>query len=319
MSADGFASLTVAELKDLLRDRGVDFSQCVEKDELVALCRRGPGAGAGQDIEMSPTTVQPGVHHDIEQNTKQWFHMRRGEYNVRVGGSEIGVILGVSPWAKPYSLWEKIIAQTDGTWVNDEEDDPPPCVHGHDCEPLIAGMYRHYIIENNKSEAEQKLVMTDGGYYQHSDPELGELYGASPDRRILNPETGEVERLLEIKAPYGRMYTHVKPEYMAQIQYQMWCSGVERCDFLAVKLDHDLPEKTIPSKIRVFLARVYRSEEYIKWMIPRLYFFSRCLILRQCPQRDLYDSEATGLEMPPKPRVEEVLVENGAWKLQECA
>lgn len=331
----GFADLSVPELKDLLQQRGVDYSLCVEKNELISLCRRTapdtPDTSAAvvapapaptitnnntDNVEM---TLVEGVHHDIEQNTKQWFHIRRGDYNVRVGGSEIGVIVGVSPWAKPYSLWEKIIAQTDGTWINDEEENPPPCVHGNNCEPIIAGLYKYYIMEHSKNEAEQKLAMLDGGYYQHPDTEFGELYGASPDRRILDPEVGVTTRLVEIKAPFGRMYTHVKPEYMAQIQYQMWCSGIERCDFLAVKLDHDTPEKTIPSKIRVFLARVYRNEEYIQWMIPRLYLFSRYLILRQCPPRDLYESEATGLEIPPKVRVEEVHVDTGAWKLQECA
>jgi len=318
MSADRFANLSVDELKDLLQQRSVDFSNCTEKRELVELClRSSPGASASSDGDVTMVTA-PGVHHDIAQNTKQWFHMRRGDFGVRVGGSEIGVILGVSPYAKPYSLYEKIIAQEDGTWENDEEQ-PDPCLHGHDCEPLLAGMYKHYIMENSKDETEQKLAMMEGGYYQHPHEQLGELYGASPDRRIIDPAEGKPVRLLEIKAPYGRMYTHVKPEYMAQIQYQMLCSGIDRCDFLAIKLDHEMPEKTIPSKIRVFLARVYRSDEYIEWMMPRLYYFSRCLILRKCPERDLYDSEATGLEMPPKVRVDEVYVENGAWTVQECA
>lgn len=303
MAADGFDSLSVPELKELLSDRGVDFSTCVEKHELLALCR--PDASNETALVRS---MLPGVHHDIAQNTKQWFHIRRGDHNVRVGGSEIGVILGVSLYAKPYSLWEKIIAQTDGTWENDEEESPPPCVHGNDCEPLIAGMYKHYM----------ECELAEGGYYQHQDSDLGELYGASPDRRVLGP-TGMTDYLLEIKAPYGRMYTFIKPEHMAQMQYQMWCSGLQRCDYLAVKLDPNEPERTIPSKIRVLLARVYRSDEYIAWMIPRLYYFSKCLILRKCPPRDLYESEEMGLVPAPKPRVEEVVIENGAWKLQECA
>ena len=296
----GFDSLSVRELKDILTERGVDHSTCVEKGDLVALCK-----GASGDEAMLAKNSRAGVHHAIEQNTSAWFRMRRGNYDVRVGGSEIGVIVGVG-WAKPYSLYEKIVAQTDGTWGNEEdEESPPPCVHGNTCEPLIADMYAHYM----------KADLGDGGYYQHPDPDLGELYGASPDRRILGPD-GEPVALLEIKAPWGMMHTAIKPEYMAQIQYQMWCSGLGMCDFLAVKLDQVNPEKTFPSRIRVFLARVSRSEEYIAWMMPRLFLFSKCLILRQCPERGLYDNEAMGKEVPPKPRVTETLVETSAWRVQ---
>ena len=305
-----YASLPVKELKSILAARGVDFSDCVEKEDLIERCKQHAGAEA----LLSRAGGPPGVHHLIEQNTPKWFHMRRGDYDVRIGGSEIGVVTGVSVFSKPYSLWEKIIGQTDGTWENSSET-IPACEHGDACEPLIADMYARYT----------KADLDAGGYYQHPHPQLGELYGASPDRRILskggegNPvPAGETVGLVEIKAPFGRMYTHVKDDHMAQIQYQLWCSGLEYCDYVAVKLDHNTPEKTFPSNVRVLLARVYRSEEYIQWMMPRLFLFSRCLILRVKMPPGLYDDEKMGKEDPPNPRVELTVVENGAWVVQKC-
>jgi hypothetical protein len=300
-AATAYEGLSVRELKDVLTERGVDHSACVEKSDLVELCK-----GAGGDEQWLARNVRPGVFHDIEQNTDEWFHIRRGSYGVRVGGSEIGDILNVSGFAKPLAVYEKIIAQRYGLWERDDES-PPPCVHGHTCEPLIAEMYARAM----------KAVLAEGGYYRHSDQDLGELYGASPDRRILGPD-GSVVGLLEIKAPYGRMYTHVKPGYMAQIQYQMWCSGLPTCDFLAVKLDHEQPEKTFPSRTRIYLARVWRSDEYIAWMLPRLLLFSKCIILEQPPPRDLYENEQMGYTPPPKPRVQEMEVETGAdeWRVR---
>lgn len=325
--ADGFGSLSVPELKDLLDDRGVDHSGAIEKGDLVRLVR------TGADGQMTfARAIAPGQFHNIQQTSPEWFHIRRGEYGVRLGGSEVGFAVGVSPWTKPFQLYDEIVAKEEGTWVSDPDDDKSALNHGNDCEPLIAGMYDYYVLgdgrvpEKDKNDIDEgappkplpprQFTLSEGGYYQHSDEYLGELYGASPDRRIMSKATGKVEHLLEIKAPYGRMHVCVKPEYMAQMQYQMWCSGLDQCDFLVIKLDQQLPEKTIPSKIRVFYAHVPRSEAYIKWMLPRIFYFSRCLILRQRPARDLYENEMTGFDPPPHVDVEEVIVPNGAWRLQ---
>ena len=263
--------------------------------------------------------VSARVHNPIEQNTKDWFFMRRGEHKVRVGGSEIGVILGQSRFAKPFSLWEKIIAQQLGDWETDDEM-PEPCTHGHTCEDIIAEMFERMM----------SIKLLSGGYYRHSDEDLGQFYGASPDRLVLSrgqhidgvPE-GEVCALLEIKAPFQNMYTDVAPQYMAQIQYQMWVSGVPTCYYLAVKLRHDKieelgtgigPRSTPPGETRVLLTVVHYSPEYAAWMIPRLFYFTRCLVEQRKPPTDLYDSEATGYEAPPTPLVECITVQTGAWR-----
>jgi hypothetical protein len=300
-AATGYEALAVRELKSILTERGVDHSACVEKSDLVDLCK-----GAGGDERWLARIARPGVFRDIEQGTDEWARLQRGSYGIRVDANEIGDILNVSGLAKPLAAYEKIMAQRYKMWGRDEES-PQPHAHDHICKPLIAGMYARAMAAD----------LAGGGYFIHPDPDLGMLYGASPDRRIVDPD-GSVAALLVIEAPVGRMHTHVKPGIMAQLQYQMWCSGLPVCVFLAVKLDHKDPEKTFPSRTRIFLARVYRSEEYIAWMIPRLLLFSKCLILEQPPPRDLYENEQMGFAPPPKPRIEEVEVETGAeaWRVR---
>ena len=261
-------------------------------------------------------------HNPVEQNTPEWYFMRRGPDKMRVGGSEIGVITGRSRFSLPFSLWQKIVQQQDGDWPKDEET-PPACVHGHTCEPLIADVFCK----------EMGYKMLPGGYYRHPNPKLGLFYGASPDGRLLSNDikedgapVGEVCALLEIKAPYATMYTDIKDEHMAQMQYQMWVSGIPVCYYLAVWLRKDAadaqgtgygPRSTPPGETRVFLCKVHYSMDYLAWMIPRLFLFTKYLARRIEPPRDLYQSEATGYEAPPQPRVERIDVPTGSWRVEK--
>lgn len=259
-------------------------------------------------------------HDPVEQNTPAWYFMRRGPHKMRVGGSEVSVIVGIDGFAKAYSLYDKICKQQDGLWPK-EEGSPAPCVHGNTCEDMIADVFAEKM----------EYTLLPGGYYRHSDPDLGHFYGASPDRLVLSKDArtdgapvGEVCALLEIKAPYGRMYQEVKPEHMAQMQFQMWVGGVPRCYYLAIKLRHDAedemgtgygPRSTPPRETKVLLAVVHYSAEFVAWMIPRLFYFTKCVAERTEPPHDLYDNEASGYEAPPIPRVEYVTVPMGSWRV----
>ena len=257
-------------------------------------------------VRLSKRTT-PGVHHVVEQNTPKWYHIRRGDLGVRVGASEAPVIVGLSPYSEPRELMEQLIAQEDGTWKGDDTQSAPT-VHGHACEPMISDMYEYFT----------NTVVSDGGYWQHPDARLGVLYGASPDRLIIGAE-GKPIGIVEIKAPFGIMYAYVKDENVAQMQFQMWCSGFEYCDYVAVKLDHDTPADTQPRDMQVLLARVYRSEEYIQWMIPRLALFSICLGRRTRLPDDLYATPDMGKEIPPQPRIVQTFIAPGEWVVQKCA
>ena len=312
---DDAETMSDMDLRRYLRVHGVVGVDTVDRSGLVAALAKVQYAQLARLC-----TIEQRVHDPIEQNTQEWYFMRRGPHKMRVGGSDVGVILGLSRFAKPFSLWEKIIAEQDGLWERDEET-PEACAHGTTCEPLIADMF----------EDKMKVSLLMGGYYRHHDEDLGHFYGASPDRLILSrgididgTPAGTVCALLEIKAPFTRMYTDIAPHYMAQMQYQMWVSGVPQCYYLAVKVRHDKPDEqgtghgprsTPPGETRVLLALVHYSPAYAAWMIPRLFLFSQCLAERTKPPTDLYESEATGYEPPPVPRVEIITVPDGAWRV----
>ncbi len=221
---------------------------------------------------------------NVQQNTTEWFLTRRGPKGIRVGGSEAGTICGVSGNALPFSLYDKIIGELEGTWPQNEEE-PEACKHGHRCEPLISDLYTAFT----------GYVVEEANYWKHIDPKLEDLYGCSPDRKVYI--NGKFEGLLEIKAPYHVMYKKIKPEHICQMQYQMWITQKPWCDYMAVKLDHDQPENK-NNESQSLLKRVYYSKDYVeKWMKPRLFYFSECLINRTPPPRELYRTKQT--QNPP--------------------
>ncbi len=124
----------------------------------------------------------------VDQNTPEWLLLRRGGKGVRVGSSEAGAACGTSVSMLPCDLYTKITNPRDAS----DEDEPPPCAHGHRCEPIIANFYKQ--LTGN--------VVEEANYWEPRDPQLALLYGASPDRKVF--VAGRFEGLLEIKAPYGR-------------------------------------------------------------------------------------------------------------------
>ena len=80
----------------------------------------------------------------------------------------------------------------------------------------------------------------------------------------------------------------------------MWVTGKKWCDYFACKLDHDDPENdTCPEML---MWRIHYSEDYVeKWMKPRLFYFSQCLMLKTPPDLSLYD------EKPPQIDTEDLL------------
>lgn len=261
-------------------------------------------------------------HHVVIQDISgQWGKMRRGPEEMRIGGSEIGDAIGLSVYAFPIDLYNKMLAQQDGTWADDFES--KACDHGTTCEDIIAEMFARYM----------KRDLQDGGYFAHPDANfLGHLYGASPDRIVLSRgpalddgvPAGEPYALLEIKAPFGETLA-MHNTYLAQMMYQMWCSGIPRCYFSAVKLRPDAtdsigagigPRSTPPGETRVLLRMVHYSEAYMTWAIPRLLYFSNCIATRTPPPRELYTSEVYGREATPDVRIDEVNVEVGSWRAE---
>ncbi|UNE54918.1 lambda exonuclease family protein [Bartonella machadoae] len=181
----------------------------------------------------------------MEQRSAQWFQARLG----KVTASNVYNILSKTAKGLPTSKYEdyKIKLIT---------------------ERLTGEISPHYETEDMRwgIEHEDDALQEYGFIYDANIIKCGfiphpsiEMAGASPDGLI-----GE-DGLIEIKCP--RSATHmrfcideeIKPEYLAQMQFQMACTGRQWCDF--VSYDPRFTHQS--SHLRMKVKRVHRDDEQI--------------------------------------------------------
>ena len=123
----------------------------------------------------------------------------------------------------------------------------------------------------------------------------------SLDRRQSLPKMMGFDQLrcgVEFKCPVFAMYKDIPKHYMAQMQYQAWAMRVPYVDFCAVLVrPRDVaftkkePDTMIYDSLtdtdfvleEVMVARVYRNERFISWMMDRVRQFSSCLWHKTVP------------------------------------
>ena len=200
-----------------------------------------------------------------------------GEYGIIIGSGLASAICGVDKDLTAMMVWNRILRRFDPTIPNLE---PPPSEfsqlateHGIRCEPLAAEYFKKLMPQ---------FELKPGGYWLHE--EFPELYVDCPDRLLYDKE-GNLVGLLEIKCPYGKLYTDIPPKYLCQCQYHLdvvkkaakqVIKQALKCYFLAVKYDEKDPEKT--KNPQYMLIEMERSKDYKKWMWPKLRLFSNCLM-----------------------------------------
>lgn len=176
----------------------------------------------------------------MEQRTPEWFEARRG----RVTGSQVGALLGLSPFITERQAFRNLVRDMHGM---------PSEFSGN-----VATEYGSFHEEGAKAE----YIMETGnevqgvGFVVH-----GDWLGASPDGLIDN--TG----LLEIKCPFGQRDKNPpefksiddQPHYYAQIQVQLFCTNRAWCDFFQWS-----PHGT---KLEV----VQRNEDWLAENLPKLH------------------------------------------------
>ena len=85
----------------------------------------------------------------------------------------------------------------------------------------------------------------------------------------------------------------------------MWITKKPWCDYMAVKLDHLNPEKNAENA-PFLLRRVYYSRDFVmNWMLPRIFYFSKCLMNNEKPPNLLYRN--IKVCKPPKVKIENLL------------
>lgn len=177
----------------------------------------------------------------IEQGTPEWFAQRLG----KVTASRVADIIaktqsGAAASRKNYLaqlVAERLTGQAADSFKSGAMQ------HGTETEPMARMAY----------ETETGLMVTEVAMIQH--PKI-EMAGASPDGLV-----GE-DGLVEIKCP--NTSTHISTlmadkapsGYMAQMQWQMACTGRAWVDF--VSFDPRMPED-----MQLFIKRVPRDEKLI--------------------------------------------------------
>ena len=150
----------------------------------------------------------------IEQRTEEWFKICKG----RVTGSNVGAILGLSPFMKPEDVMRRMVRD----WHN-----APSEFTGN-----AATEYGTFHEKIAKMDYEMKHVFykeaQEVGFYTFQD-----WLGASPDGLIGD------DGLIEIKCPYGQrdknppVFKNIKQQmhYYAQIQVQLFVTQRTVCAF----------------------------------------------------------------------------------------
>lgn len=193
----------------------------------------------------------------IEQRSKEWFEQRKN----RITGSAIGAILGVSPFTKPKDVMRRMVRDANG------------------CESEFTGNIATDYGAANELVAmldfalETGLQVEETGFHIHSDHDW---LGASPDGFVGD------DAVIEIKCPYGKRDSsdfasiHEQLHYMAQIQYEMFCTGRKKCYFFQWS-----PKGTM-------LEVVEFNQSFIDGTLPRLKeFYEQFLIELESPEKHL--------------------------------
>lgn len=186
------------------------------------------------------------------QRSSEWFEQRLG----KVTASRVKDCLAFDTKGKEKTIRknyrENIVAER----LTGLPSDPEPYV-SYD---MKWGMVNEDIAKNVYQLTYHRII-DEAPFVQHESL----MCGASPDGYVTDPKTGEVG-LIEIKCLRSANHLfkviltqEVPDEHMAQIQMQMWITGMLWCDFVAF-------DSRLPEGLKIFVKRVERDNEYIKML-----------------------------------------------------
>ncbi|WP_455466432.1 lambda exonuclease family protein [Bartonella sp. B39] len=184
----------------------------------------------------------------MEQRTAEWFQVRLG----KITASNIYNVLSKTAKGLPTSKYDdyKITLITERLT---EEISPH-----YETEDMRWGI-DHEEDAIKEYEFIYDTHVTKCGFIQHPTMEMA---GASPDGLIGD------HGLIEVKCPRSKTHirffldNQIKPEYLAQMQFQMACTGRQWCDF--VSYDPRFTGQSAPLRIKA--KRVHRDEKQIAYI-----------------------------------------------------
>jgi putative phage-type endonuclease len=178
---------------------------------------------------------------ELQQGSDDWFNARVG----RVTASNVGAILGLSPFRKRADVMRSMVREWHGALS--EFTGNVATEYGNMNEHFARTDYQ--LVTGNMVETT--------GFHTH------ELWlGASPDGFIHNKNG-----IIEIKCPYGLRNggefksINEQPHYYAQVQIQMFVTKTQFCDFMQWnRNDHQI-------------EHIAYSADYVNEILPKLKAF----------------------------------------------
>lgn len=149
---------------------------------------------------MKPKIIKPKDHDE-------WLKLR----NYGIGASEVGALLGLSPYDTPFSLFLKKTGQVP------QEQENEAMLMGHLLEDVVAKRW--------EMETGEKVIKASAADIIYVHPEY-DFMRATPDRIVKGKK-----KLLEIKTTItGVDPDDIYPHWIAQVMYQMYVTGIHEAD-----------------------------------------------------------------------------------------
>lgn len=183
----------------------------------------------------------PRYRYDIEQQTDEWYAARMGCFS----GSDFHIFLGNSK-SKEDALWEKVSERR----YQDSDREEYLGFYTERGKELEHEARRIYCAVYETDVEEVGLVEDDG--------EFDGWVVCSPDGLVGDDGIIEIKCLV---AKYMTQYTegkhendfYIKPEYRTQVQFNLFVTGRQWCDFVYYH-----------PRVGIRIQRINRDEEYIE-------------------------------------------------------
>jgi putative phage-type endonuclease len=150
------------------------------------------------------------------ESRAEWLRWRRSG----IGASDLPAILGISPWASPFSVW----ADKLGLLPDDDLDDDDPREFGRRAEVMVAPWFAD---RTGLALASEQLWLTNPDEpWMLATPDA--MVVTMPEERLLDtfgPRPDLALGGLEIKTDYGKPWDEIPAHYQAQGQWQMAVAG----------------------------------------------------------------------------------------------
>lgn len=176
----------------------------------------------------------------VDTTRADWLAWRRDG----IGGSDIAAILGLSPWASPWSVW------ADKAGLLPPEPDNEAMAAGRWLEAAIGPWFAHetgLVVAGEQTmvthPAHPWARCTVDGFVGHTQRQID----------LLNAE-GVIE--IKVTGP-GRRWDGPPPHYVAQVQWQLACTGYDRA-WLTVLMGR-----------RLDIHEITRDDDDIAFMLAR--------------------------------------------------